>query len=334
MDRREAMRATLAAGARFALPLAADVYDYGEIRPPAMESYDVPLFRKTFALTGDAPRKNCLLYQHLQKEIGEIVPHRQPRITEGGEGDCVGHAAAMACDVLAATNIHLFRRRESFVAKSSVEAIYWGSRVEIGQNRLPFAGSHVVWAAKYLQRYGVLHRLPYRSGDDRIDLRGYDQHRSRERRNTGVPDWLEPIAMLYPVRAYTRIETGAQVLAALCAGQPVVIGSSYAFPNKRDKHGFTKPYLSQRTFFGWRRKRWQHAMVATGAILEGPKQGAVIQNSHGKWNSGPQPYDMPDGAFAVETKYLDLMVKDFRDAYALSAYTGYELNKVRSYLQK
>lgn len=328
------MRATLAAGAGFALPFAADVEDYGEIRPPRPELYDVPLFRKTFALRGDAPRKNCLLYQHLQKEIGEIVPHRQPRITEGGEGDCVGHAAAMACDVLAATNIHLFRRRESFVAKSSVEAIYWGSRVEIGQNRLPFAGSHVVWAAKYLQRYGVLHRLPYRAGNDHIDLRGYYQHRSRERRNTGVPDWMEWVARLYPVQVYTRIATGQQVLAALCAGQPVVIGSSYAFPAERDRYGFTTPHLPYRSRFRWRRKKWQHAMVATGAILEGPKQGAVIQNSHGNWNSGPQPYDMPDGAFAVETKYLDLMVKDFRDAYALSAYTGYELSSVRRYLQR
>ena len=71
----------------------------------------------------------------------------------------------------------------------------------------------------------------------------------------------------------------------------------------------------------------------TGAILTGPKRGGVLQNSAGRWNTGPQPYGMPDGSFGVETKYLDLMVKDFNDAWALSSYTGYEANMIRMYLR-
>jgi len=287
----------------------------------------------------DQPQKNVLLYKALQEAIGEIEPHIQPV-----EGDCVAHATAMACDVLAAVNVYGFGKEEAFVAKAAVEPIYWGSRVEVGKNAIQaiFGGSQVWWAAEYVSTYGVLHRLHYVSGDDEIDLTEYDGARSRSRRSLGVPDWLEPIAKRHPVKVVTRCTTSGEVIAAIRSGQPVAIGSSYAFENVRDEYGFSKPYLGcercqQRGRKCRNRKKWYHAMVITGVILEGPKQGVIFQNSMGDWNSGPRPNDIPKGAFGVEIKYLDIILndRDFEgaDAWALSSYEGYQAVKMYKRLE-
>ena len=273
--------------------------------------------------------KNVLLYQNLQKEIGEIVPHDQSgTLTEPGEGDCVGHATAMACDILAATNKHMFGKRERWPGKASVEMIYAGSRVEIGGDVITGAGSHGEWAAKYVRNYGVLHRKLY--GD--IDLTGYSPSRSRKYRHAGVPDELEAIARQRPVLETTNVHTGQEALDAVCAGQPVLMCSSYAFPNTRDKYGFTKPYLNERR--GWKnvRRKWFHALCATGAILEGNRVGVVIQNSHGDWNSGPRPWDIPRGSFIVDLEYIDLMVRDWYDCYALASYRGEQSKQMFNFL--
>jgi hypothetical protein len=285
------------------------------------------------------------LWKNLERELGgEIVPHYQGPAEDGteGEGDCVGQASGMGCDVLAATDIHFLKQRERFVAKASVEMNYAGSRVEIGKlgaDELNSAhmrgreGSHCKWVAEYLKKYGVLHRQVYSDGENQIDLTGYHPGRSRKYRDTGVPDWLEAIAREHPVREFTKVNSGREALDANCAGQPVLIGSSYAFKDKRDKDGFCEPYLgvTRRRRFGWVeiRIQWWHAMILTGALLEGPRIGGLIQNSHGDWNSGPRPYDIPRGSFFVDLNYLDMMVKDWGDCWALSSYKGHEAKKIR-----
>ena len=320
----------IGAGACLCLPDPAfaqeRVLNFGAIKPTKRTNW--PSFRQRFKpLTGPLPNHNVLLYKALQREIGEIEPHVQPV-----EGDCVAHSSAMACDILAAVNIHGFKKREDFIAKASVESIYWGSRVEIGGNQIPsmFAGSQVEWAAKFVNQYGVLHRSTYTKGDNFIDLQGYDGHRSRSRRSLGVPDWLESIARLHPVKEISRCNSGTEILEAICAGQIVVIGSSFAFPDVRDEYGFTTPFLGcdrcrRSGNLNCRQRRiWMHAMVITGAILEGPKTGGVCQNSHGAWNTGPRPWNMPEGSFGIETKYLDMMAKDFGEAWAFSSYHGHQ----------
>jgi hypothetical protein len=288
--------------------------------------------------------KNVFLWKYLEREIGEIEPHYQGPAEDGteGEGDCVGQASAMGCDVLAATDIHALRQRERFVAKASVEMNYAGSRVEIGnlgkddlnparlRNR---AGSHCEWAARWLKEYGVLHRLNYSDGENSLDLTGYHPGRSRTYRDSGVPDWLEPIAREHPVQEYTNVKTGREALDAICSGQPVLLGSSYAFKDKRDSDGFCAPYLGASYRRGRRwvdvRIQWWHAMILTGALLEGTRIGGLIQNSHGDWNSGPRPYDIPRGSFFVELQHLDAMVKDWGDCWALSSYKGHEAKRMR-----
>lgn len=274
--------------------------------------------------------QDVLLWRGLEKELGVIVPHDQlGQPGEEGEGDCCAQAMAMGVDVLTAAEIHYLGEAEIWHAKSSVEAIYWGSRFEIGRPRLSekdwesfcnFDGAVGEWAALWVQQYGILHRQTYHEGNNEIDLSGYSPARSRSRRSTGVPDWLEPIAKKHPVRGLSNVKSGEEVLDAIVSGQPVILCSSYAFPDIRDKDGFSVPYL------GPFRKKWYHAMVATGALVKG-RIGAVIQNSHGDWNSGPSPYGGPAGSFAVDVKYLDLMTKDWYDCWAISSYVGHAAAK-------
>lgn len=295
--------------------------------------------------------KNVFLFQNLQKELGEIVPHWQgPAPEDGapGEGDCVGQAGSLGVDILAATDIHMLGQREKWEAKVSVEMSYASSRVEIGKNQLNGrAGSHGEWMARAYKEVGVLHRKVYSDGTNTLDLTGYHPGRSRKYRDKGVPDWLEAIAREHPVKEVVNVRSGQEALDAVCAGMPVLMCSSYAFEDVRDAEGFSKPFLDGDMTFRRRRNRrgwlnvpfvagrpqWWHAMLLASAILEGRKGGGIL-NSHGRWNSGPQPDGLPDGGFNVELPYLDLMVKDWFDCWALGSYQGHEALKMRHRLYR
>ena len=186
--------------------------------------------------------------------------------------------------------------------------------------------------AKFLKEYGVLHRIPYLSLGESLDLSGYHPGRSRTYRDDGVPDWLEPIARQHPVQVYTNPRSGMEALDAVCAGHPVIMCSSYAFQPERDAQGFCKAYGAD-TQRGRRwinaRIQWWHAMVLTGALLDGGRIGGLIQNSHGSWNHGPQPHGIPDGSFFADLNTLDLMVTDWFDCWAIGSYLGHQSDKVR-----
>ena len=335
------------------------IAELGACKPSRVQR-DRKHFHNTYAVfrgVSGVIKKNVFLYRNLQKQIGEIEPHDQRmilglgvhNIVQPGSVDCIGHAAGMGCDILAATNIHMLGKSEEWKAKASVEMLYAGSRIEIGQlgrseenpdrhNKFKGRpGSHGRWVARFLKEYGVLHRIPYTDGTNSIDLTGYKSKRTKRYRDLGVPDWLESIAREHPIKEFTKVHTGREALDAVCAGQPVLLCSSYEFHNTRDANGFCSPKLNmgwvkccEKHGIRWQRiNQWHHCMILTGAILEGNRIGGVIQNSHGAWNSGPQPYDIPDGAFAVDLEHLDAIVKDWLECYAIASYHGHESKAIR-----
>lgn len=358
MDRRDLLKGLGALAASvYAVPVSANTRDpriayYGADRPAVIKPTG-PSFHSRFRpMRGVAKevakeRKNVFLYQFLQKEIGEIIPHWQgpdPESGAAGEGDCVGHSGAMGSDVLAATDIHLQGDLEKFVAKASVEMLYAGGRIEIGKandpdgiNRLRGrGGSHGEWMAKFLNEFGVLHRLVYDNPDgSKLDLTGYDPGRSRQYRDKGVPDWLEPIAREHPVKSITNIRTGMEGVDAICAGMPIIVCSSYAFRDTRDANGFCQAYGAYRRGWRWFRVQWWHAMIATGVVfLPDGTIGILIQNSHGDWNDGPRVFDQPRGSFFVTLATFENMVKDWFDCWALGSYVGHESGKIRKRIHK
>lgn len=337
----------LAVGAYATPALATEqdfVKDYGARRPTHRPRS--PRFYQKFAtMRGISTKaKNVFLWKNYEKELGnEIEPHWQGPARDAvagfpvgapGEGDCVGHAGAMAGNVIAASDIHFLKESEKFVAPASVEAAYWGSRFEAGGGKIKGrAGSRGEWMARFYRDWGVLHQLEYEKDGKKIDLRGYHPSRSRQYRDSGVPDWLEGIAREHPVKEYTNVTSGKEALDAVCSGQPVIMCSSYAFRPERDAQGFCAAYGEDSYKRGWRwitvRKQWWHAMVLTGALLEGGRVGGLIQNSHGDWNEGPRPFDIPRGSFFVDLNTLDLMCKDWGDCWAISSYHGHQAKRIR-----
>jgi len=326
------------------------VHYYGA-EPPIVRRADRARFYREFSAfrgAAKASKTNVFLHHNLARELGEIAPHDQTGIfdefgnhTEVGEGDCLAHAVALGGDILAATNIHELGKQEKWLGKTSVEMVYAGSRIEIGQqsdpkkvNRLAGrAGSRGVWGARFANEFGFLHRQKYTRNGHTIDLTGYSPDRSRLYRDAGVPDWLEPICRQHPVKSISNVLSGEEALDAICARQVVVLCSSYAFHDTRDSLGFSDPYLGGR-WGGGGRKEWRHAMLLSGAVLAETRRGGVVHNSHGVWNEGPRPFGLPEGAFCVDDYVLDLMVKDWYDCYALSLYTGANAKRIRHKLYR
>lgn len=368
MDRREALKSIVSAISVGAFATGAEAVErrypaavthFGALQPSFAQKQRAARRRKSQFYERFTPLKgisketgDTFLWKFLEDElkVDSLPPYYQGEAEDGseGEGDCVGQSSGRGCDILAASDIHLLGQHERFVAEASVEMNYAGGRVEIGNLGINDddkwglkgrGGSHSEWQVRWLKEYGVLHRLEYRDGDEYIDLRGYHPARSRKYRDVGVPDWLEPIAKKHPVEEYTQVKSAEEALDAVAAGQPVIICSSYAIKNARDDEGFSEPYIAPEWLWGqnrfgrffryWGRRKWFHAMILVGVIRSGKKQGGVILNSHGVWNSGPQPHGIPDGGFAIETKYLDMMIKDWLDCYAMSSYKGHEAKRIR-----
>ena len=231
----------------------------------------------------------------------------------------VAGIGAMAIDILTATQIHMHGQLGPFPGRASPETIHWGAR------SLTKKTSPGVWAkyvVTHLQTYGVLYRQIYADKTNLLDLTDYKPRRAKQRRNSGIPEWLRHFASSNVVRDVRRMRNAQDVVTEIRAGRPVIMASSYAFSKRRDRDGFVKPYLTQTISgpLGLLRRTTRvlapHAMVATGYV-DGKRPGIVIQNSHGNRQRGPNPYNFPAGAFAVDLKYIDMMVKDWHDCWSL-----------------
>lgn len=269
-------------------------------------------FPTTFGhFTGIGQGKKALLWKYFELATGRsLKPHEQKKAP-----DCVAQATALTCDILAACDIHMQNEPERWVAKANVEMIYEGSRQEIGLNKLKKKlGSTGEWCSRYVNEYGILHRLPYSDGDNYLNLM---ERKLRNYGNNGVPDWLEPIAKKHRVATYTKATNFREACDAMYVGQPLSLCCSYAFPDKRDSQGFSKPKL------GRRREKWYHAWCLAGFDNTSQRPGGLLINSHADWNSGPKRHDQPDGSHWVDAEYLDLLIGEWEDCYAMSAYVGH-----------
>lgn len=203
----------------------------------------------------------------------------------------------------------------------ATEPIYAGSRVEIGGGRIRGDGSIGGWAAKYVQQYGLLQRKAY----GEYDLKTYSGQKAKQwgAPGRGVPDELEPIAKLYPVRTVSLVVTDDEAAAALYNMYPIPVCSGQGFTMSRDKYGFCDP-----------RGSWAHCMVARGICLA-KRAGnfvlaVVIQQSWGESPTGPnkvelksgRTVELPQGCFLIEMDVFARMLRG-RDSFAISDAEGF-----------
>jgi hypothetical protein len=263
----------------------------------------------------------------------EFIPHYQ--FKDGiGVGDCVGQSTAAAVDMLMATEIVLHKEPEVWVAKASIEAIYGGGRVEMGTDYGSDPhGLATDDAIEYIKKYGILHRIDY--PDQGYDLSEYEIPRSLKWATAGVPDILEPLAKEHPVQQYSKVANFDELSDALAAGQPVVIGSSYATKDTRDAEGFGELYTSggqtyrRGRFFNLPRKKWAHCQVFVGIRNATDRPGALLLNSHGPdWITGGKSFGMPDGSCWLTPEHCNLTIKDWGEAFAISSYVGHPGDRI------
>lgn len=273
---------------------------------------------------GKGKNQTRLLYL----DYAAVAGHPYEPRNQGNAPSCVGQATAAAVDILSAVEIHYFDQPERAPpAPFAAGVIYGLSRQEIG-GLGPWAGggSFNLWAAQAVQKYGVVARLRYPMLG--YDLRAPSADRCRTFGKEGIPDSLERIARLHPVKDYIAIDSYESLRDAMyVGGTPVIIGSNQGFGSgrlTRDGDGFLNPPF--RVFFP---SVWNHSMVCVGVCDRGDRPGALILNSWGKdWIKGPRRFNNePAGSFWVDASIIDRMVKQ-GDSYALRGFKGYPDYKI------
>lgn len=264
-----------------------------------------PLFSSAAPmLKGSGKGKIELLHLNFEK-LGIPFPLRFQKI-----GDCVSMGTALAVDTLKVTEI-VNGQRELWVAETSTEDIYSGSRVIIGQNRISGDGSVGAWAVKYISKSvcGTLVRKAYPFAD----LTKYDGSRARSWGSKKMPQALYDEAKLHPIEEYTSVESYQDVIDSIYNGYPVIICSNQGFSSTRDSDGFLKPSGS-----------WAHCLMIIAFDDQHKRPGCLIVNSWGPaWVKGPKRHNQPDGSFWADASVIDKIVRQ-KDSWAISGLVGFK----------
>lgn len=292
--------------------------DFGLIDAPE-EDIGQPL-ASSFAqkIAGSGEGKVVLLWKALEHATKHsYIPHNQKG------NDCVGHAAALAVDVL--SSIQAVYKQARWRGKHSTEVIYAGSRIDIGIEKHGWTfgrdwkkkqlkrggGSTPVWATEWLQDYGALRRARY----DQYDLRWYNYGITKSWADTGVPEELEQVSRAHPVLTTVKIDDGwDQACDFIANGYPIMVGSRIGFNNVYDRDGFMR-----------HDRIWPHALLLWGIDTKSDRPGGNFANSAGyNWtrNRRQHRYGTPAGSLWVDATVCDKML-NFGRSYAISNFRGY-----------
>lgn len=191
-------------------------------------------------------------------EIEEkVLGKRLATWNQGSVGSCVSHGTGRAYQDVLLAQIATGAAEQWPGYEVCREAIYGGSRVEVGGGRLGRGdGSVGAWAADYMTKWGG--GLLYKKYAE-VDLSGgYNETRCRDWGYKGVPDNLEPIAKANPVKEATLVTTLAGLTAAIRALKFVSICGSKGRTMKRRAGGYC-PVEGQ----------WAHCQAIRGRCLVG-----------------------------------------------------------------
>jgi hypothetical protein len=267
-------------------------------------------------IKGTGKGQAVFLWKYFERITGSpLVTHYQEI------GDCVAHAFGLGTDVLTAVQILMHMKPERWITKCATELIYAGSRVEVGGGKIRGDGSMGVWAAEFIKNWGVLLQLPYLDGA--YDFTKYSGYKARQlgNRGAGVPDELEPLCKLHPVKTCAIVRSWEECRDAVANGYPVAMCSNVGFNSHRDKDGFLLRS----------RRPWYHAMIILGIDDAYQRPGALVQNSWGvHWVSGPTRHNQPEGSFWADASTIDAALRQ-GDSIALSGYIGYPRVKIPDY---
>jgi hypothetical protein len=256
----------------------------------------------------------------------EALLHLMPaweRGSQGNVGSCVGWAASLCVDILAACDI-VYRKEAEVWGGRTIEASLYGlSRVESRGLRVNAGGdgSTGFHAAKAIRDYGSLHY-----GQDYGGTR-FDSHSSQRERDwgrNGLPDVLEPFAKERRASETTLCTSFMDVAKSVSNGYAVCVCSLQGFSMSRDEDGFCRPGGT-----------WPHAMCIC-SIRWGKRPGALIVNSWGASNTVGKhyPHNIPEPvrvcSFWADADVIDRMCRG-EDTYTYAGYSGFKATKIENW---
>lgn len=255
----------------------------------------------------DLPEQ-VFLWELARTVTGGLLPARN----QGTVGSCVSFGTVRAIEYTMIAEIAA-GQPEQFL-ELATEVVYGGSRVEVGKGVLRGDGSIGAWAATFVRDWGVLNRGVFGS----IDLRQYSASRCREWGKSGVPDELEPIAKVHPVKQITRVRTWLEAKKALAAGYGIALCSDQGFSMERNANGVAGP-----------KGTWQHCMCLCGYGVIAGKEHGRIDNSWGPTaHTGPTGLGSPGTeGFWAEAKVVDYMLGK-GDCWIFSNVDGFPVKRL------
>lgn len=282
-----------------------------------------PVFGAQACMGAKDDNSPVFFWEAEQKVLGRVLPSWD----QSSIGSCVSHGWGRAIQDLMLIQIVKTGAEEWPDAEICREAIYGGSRVQVGKGRLGRGdGSTGSWAAEWAVNGGNLVYKKYPT----IDLSGgYQVPRCREWGYRGVPADLVPIAKEHPVGSVALVKTPAEAWAAIGNGYPIPVCSNV---------GFQSPL---RDGFCARAGSWAHCMELRGRFTH-PTKGRcfVVQNSWGNYlhakpgdrNSqidvaGRGLVQLPDGCFGITEKDAAAILAQ-GDSFAISSLRGFPAQKI------
>jgi len=276
-------------------------------------SAEKPFFYQQAPMLAGSGEEKGIALLHKTYEIGAKRPLTP---TFQKIGDCVSHGHGRGVDVLAA--VQAAELGDEYTFDACTETIYGGSRVQIGGGKLSGDGSTGLWAVKWLQQYGVIHRTKYLNG--KYDFTTYSGDRAKQygARGNGCPKELEPLAKEHPVHSYALVRTWDEMCDSLANGFPVTICSNVGFARSggRDADGFLR-----------RSGTWNHCMLIIAFDAKFKRPGALVLNSWGPdWVGGPKRHDQPDGSFWASRDDIEHILSQ-DGSFSISDYQGFRRRK-------
>ena len=196
-------------------------------------------------------------------------------------GDCVSHATRNAIDVTRASEIRIHGDRESFIASTATEPIY-------GDRGFVQSGMTCSRAARFVnQTGGLLLRQKY----GQYDLSKYNSSLGVSWGRAGTPLELREIGKKNQVKTVSLVKSVQEARDAIANGYCLSVCSGYGFSSVRDKNGISK-----------QEGGWSHAMAWIGCDDTKTRANEtlfLVQNSWGRWNSGPRVHGQPEGSFWI-----------------------------------
>lgn len=262
-----------------------------------------PEFFGTEAGQDSSPIPNQgFLWDVARKITGDLLP----AYSQGGIGSCVSFGTARAVQYSMLGEI-LNGEPEDY-REIVEEAIYGLARIEIGGNRIRGDGAVGANAAQAVRDYGIIDRAIH----SKYDLRKYSESLCRDWGRNGLPNDLEPIAKMYPIKNITRVRSWDEAKRALANLYGIAVCSSQGFTMARDAKGFCHP-----------RGVWQHCMCLDGYNEDGNESGHLKNSWGAHSHTGPQGIGDPGPCgFWADAHVIDKMLRS-GDAWAFSGVQGF-----------